>query len=222
MRPPLVARAFAQARHHAGTLALGLVLACAAAPAAEWLRARFVRAPVHASWESLLPAARVGRLRVALVVDARDCPATLALVELLARPELAGAIDGVTLLVRDGQDSLARYADARLTGAVQVAVVPVPTARRSAVRSLGKGPRLLLVDAGGRVTWAARVDADAAGAPTFFPTLVQVARHHLATELATTNTAGVNAAAPDTGPRADASPSGAIITAFTAPDDRRR
>jgi hypothetical protein len=194
MRPPLPVRVVAQARLHAGTLALGLVLACAAAPAAAWLRARVLRDPARATWVSLLPPPRVGRLRAALVVDARDCPATLAIVELFARPELAGAIDGVTLLVRDGRDSLARYADARLTGAVQVAVVPVPTALRATVRTLGRGPRLLLVDAGGRVTWAARADAAAADAPTFVPTLIQVARHHLATELATTNTAAANAA----------------------------
>ena len=90
------------------------------------------------------------------------------------------------------------------------------------MRAFGKGPRLLLVDAGGRVTWAARVDADAAGAPTFFPTLVQVARHHLATELATTNTAALNAVASSTGPRANASASVAITSASTAPDARRR
>ena len=188
MSRPLLARVREAARLHAGALALGLALAWTAAHSAARVRTA-VAERLRRSWTSLLPAPRVGRLRAALVVDARDCPATLAVADLFARPELAGAVDGVTLLVRDGQDSLARYADARLTGAVQVAVVPVPSALRRTVATLGDGPRLLLVDAGGRVVWASR--AGAVPTPTFLPALLEVARHHVASELATANTADV-------------------------------
>jgi hypothetical protein len=198
VRRSLLVRVRAEARHHAGTVALGLVLACALAPAATRLRARTARTASRADWVALLPAARVGRLRAALLVDARDCPATLGIVELFARPELAGAIDGVSLLVRDRLDSLARYADARLTGAVQVAVVAVPARLRRDLDALGRGPRLLLVDAAGRVVWATRADAAATDAPSFVPTLVHVAEHHLTTELANANAARI---ARDTGRR---------------------
>lgn len=201
MRQPFLTRGHARRdarghlRRHASALALGLALAWTAAPVVRWLQAH-VAAPERPHWSSLLPAPRVGRLRAALVVDARDCPATLAITELFARPELAGAVAGVTLLVRDGRDSLARYADARLTGAVHVAVVPVPRAMRRAVATLGPGPRLVLVDAAGRVVWAVRAHGATTADPTFVPTLVQVARHHLATELATANTASIPRATP--------------------------
>jgi hypothetical protein len=136
-------------------------------------------------WSTLLSPAPVRRLRAVLVVDARDCAATLSALELFARPDVAGVVGSVTLLVRDGRDSLARYADARLTAAVHVAVVPVPVSFRPAVVALGPGPRLLLVDPAGRVVWATRVDAADAAAPTLARAVLHVTDHYLATELAT-------------------------------------
>lgn len=137
-------------------------------------------------WAALLADAPVRRLRAALVVDARDCPAALELVELFARAELAGAVGSVTLLVRDGRDSLARYADALLTAPVQLAVVPVPPPLRHLVRALGPGPRLLLVDPRGQVVWASRIDATPHDLALLARAAERVADHYLATELATT------------------------------------
>lgn len=185
-RHELRLRALARLAMHAATF----LVACVAGLAlATVLRAPSRVAPPvplsPAAWTSLLGTAPVRRLRAALVVEARDCPATLATIELFARPELAGAVGSVTLLIRDGRDSLARYADARLTAEVQVAVVAVPRGLRASLRALGPGPRLVLVDPAGQVAWATRIDPQARDAPTFTRALERVADHYLATELAT-------------------------------------
>lgn len=177
-RPGLVLR-------RPGVHATTFVVACTIGLAGSaWLRARVARAHARPDWTTLLAPAPVRRLRAVIVVEARDCPATLATLELFARPDLAAAVGSVTLLVRDGRDSLARYADARLTAGVQVAVVPVPPAFRRSLRTLGAGPRLLLVDPAGQVAWASRIDPATRDAPSFPRALAQVADHYLATELA--------------------------------------
>src|SRR5215218_6920902 len=89
--------------------------------AGAWLLGRLrAESPAPREWAALLAPAPVRRLSAAIIVDARDCAGTLGTLELFARPELAGAIGSVSVLVRDGRDSLARYADARLTAGVQV------------------------------------------------------------------------------------------------------
>ena len=165
-----------------GTVVALLVLA--AMPAGCGVDRRAPSTPRE--WAALLADAPVRRLRAALVVDARDCPAALDVVELFARAELAGAVGSVTLLVRDGRDSLARYADALLTAPVQLAVVPVPPALRRAMRALGPGPRLLLVDPAGQVVWASRIHSTSADVDLLAHAAARVADHYLATELATT------------------------------------
>ena len=175
------------------TLAAGTAACLATVVASGMLAAAVARgvrqraatdARSSSDWGTLLRPAPVRRLRAALVVDAHDCAAALSTLELFARPEAAGVVGSVTLLVRDGRDSLARYADARLTAAVHVAVVPVPVALRPAVGALGAGPRLILVDPAGRVVWATRIDIAAPDAPTLARALVHVTDHYLATELA--------------------------------------
>lgn len=146
------------------------------------------RAPSPADaggWTALLAPAPVRRLRAALVVEARDCPAALAVAEWFARPELAGAVGSVTLVVRDGRDSLARYADAALTAPVHLALVPVPRALRPAVRRLGSGPRLVLVDPAGQVRWAGHIPASPAALDSLERVVRLVAAHYAVTELST-------------------------------------
>jgi hypothetical protein len=174
MRPGTVV---ASVRMLAILLLAAMPVACGVEP-----RAR----PAPREWAALLADAPVRRLRAALLVDARDCPAALEVVELFARAELAGAVGSVTLLVRDGRDSLARYADALLTAPVQLAVVPVPPSLRSPVRALGPGPRLLLVDPRGQVVWASRIHSTPADIALLAHAASRVADHYLATELATT------------------------------------
>ena len=188
MRSP--AHAVARLATHAATFVVACVAGLALAAAMRGamrasLRARPPAPLSPADWTALLGSTPVRRLRAALVVEASDCPATLATVELFARPELAGAVGSVTLLVRDARDSLARYADARLTAGVQVAVVAVPPPLRAPLGALGPGPRLVLVDPAGQVTWASRIDPQARDTPTFTRALERVADHYLATELAT-------------------------------------
>ena len=163
------------------------VMACAVLLwTGAWLLGRLRAASLAPhEWAALLAPAPVGRLRAVILVDARDCAGTLGMLDLFARPEIAGAVGSVSVLVRDGRDSLARYADARLTAGVHVAVVAVPRSLRGAVRRLGPGARLILVDPAGQVTWATSLDPFARDAPTFIRTLEHVAEHHLATELAT-------------------------------------
>lgn len=139
-----------------------------------------------AGWTALLAPAPVRRLRAALVVEARDCPATLTVAEWFARPELAGTVGSVTLVIRDGRDSLARYADAALTAPVHLAVAPVPRALRPAVRRLGAGPRLVLVDPAGQVRWAGPIPASPGALDSLERVVLHVAGHYAATELATT------------------------------------
>jgi hypothetical protein len=139
-------------------------------------------------WTTLLAPAPVRRLRAAVVVEARDCPATLDVLEWFARPELAGAIGSVTLVVRDGRDSLARYADALLTAPVQLVVVPVPSSLRAQLRRLGAGPRLVLVDPAGQVVLASRIGRSPAALESLRRATERVGDHYLHTELATTST----------------------------------
>lgn len=140
-----------------------------------------------ASWTTLLAEAPVRRLRAAIVVDARDCPATLDVLEWFARPELAGSVGSVTLVVRDGRDSLARYADALLTAPVHLAVVPVPPPLRAQLVALGPGPRLVLVDPAGQVVLASRIGPGAESLESLRRATERVGDHYLDTELATTS-----------------------------------
>lgn len=140
------------------------------------------------TWTSLLADAPVRRLRAAVLVDARDCPASLAVVEWFARPELAGAVGSVTLVVRDGRDSLARYADALLTAPVHLAVVALAPPLRPHARTLGDGPRLALVDPEGRVLWTSRIGDSAEALASLRRTAERVGDHYVHTELATTST----------------------------------
>lgn len=156
-------------------LAAGVSLACGPAPSTA-----------DGGWTALLAPAPVRRLRAALVVEARDCPATLQVAEWFARPEVAGAVGSVTLVVRDGRDSLARYADAALTAPVHLALAPVPRALRPAVRRLGAGPRLVLVDPAGQVRWSGPVPASPGALDSLERVVRLVAEHYAATELATT------------------------------------
>lgn len=164
------------------SLALLVLLPAASACLAE--RA----APAAPAWVTLLAPTPVRRLRAAVLVDARDCAASLGVVELFARPELAGGVGAVTVLVRDGRDSLARYADALLTAPLQLAVVPVPRPLRAAARALGPGPRLALVDPRGQLVWAGRIPDTPDGAASLARTMERVADHYVATELAIART----------------------------------
>ena len=167
--------------------------ACAGAALAAALAAALVACdrakgapPGPAEWARLLAPAPVRRLRAAGLVAARDCPAALEAVELFARRELAGGVGGVTLLVRDGRDSLARYADALLTAPVHLAVVAVPRALRPRFRTLGPGARLALVDSRGQLRWTARIGGTRAELEQLARTAIHVTDHYVATELATT------------------------------------
>lgn len=181
-RPAAIARP--DARLVALATALAATLAAAVVPVLSW------RPPAAdtGGWTALLPTPRVHRLRAAIVTDARDCPATLAVADWFTRPALAAAVGGVAIVVRDGRDSLTRYADALLTAPVQLAVVPLPVRLRDAARRLGPGPRLLLVDPAGQVAWATRIPNDPDALAATLRAALGVANHYVATELVTTRT----------------------------------